>query len=102
MRKNKPGREVFFQTVVLVFLSSEGQNGFIQYILSVSGLSPRYGSLVGGTVLTVTGSGFSDDVSENKVLIGETEIHNITNISYIYIILGLILFLTALICVGVR
>uniref|UniRef100_A0A3P8VH65 PKHD1 like 1, tandem duplicate 2 n=1 Tax=Cynoglossus semilaevis TaxID=244447 RepID=A0A3P8VH65_CYNSE len=60
-------------TVVLVFLSSEGQNGFIQYILSVSGLSPRYGSLVGGTVLTVTGSGFSDDVSENKVLIGDAE-----------------------------
>ncbi|XP_060949378.1 PKHD1 like 1, tandem duplicate 1 [Limanda limanda] len=48
-----------------------GLNGTIEYILEVHSISPLLGSLMGGTRLTVSGSGFSNNTSDNKVSIGE-------------------------------
>uniref|UniRef100_A0A3Q2Z1Q4 PKHD1 like 1, tandem duplicate 1 n=1 Tax=Hippocampus comes TaxID=109280 RepID=A0A3Q2Z1Q4_HIPCM len=39
----------------------------IEYVLEVHGISPTTGSLMGGTQLTISGSGFSQNVSDNKV-----------------------------------
>ncbi|XP_062266639.1 PKHD1 like 1, tandem duplicate 1 [Platichthys flesus] len=48
-----------------------GLNGTIEYILEVYSIFPLLGSLMGGTRLTVSGSGFSNNTSDNKVSIGE-------------------------------
>ncbi|XP_019729703.1 PKHD1 like 1, tandem duplicate 1 [Hippocampus comes] len=45
----------------------------IEYVLEVHGISPTTGSLMGGTQLTISGSGFSQNVSDNKVYFGESE-----------------------------
>ncbi|KAM8882915.1 PKHD1 like 1, tandem duplicate 1 [Synchiropus picturatus] len=60
-----------------------GNNGFamisnevnttITYIFEVTSVSPRVGSLYGGTTLTITGSGFSESIADNKVTIGGVE-----------------------------
>lgn len=42
-----------------------------KYILFVSGISPEYGSVLGGTVLTVVGRGFSDNTSAIAVNVGD-------------------------------
>ena len=42
-----------------------------KYVLEMSDISPRYGSIFGGTVVTVTGRGFSDNTSANVVTIGD-------------------------------
>ncbi|KAM6958720.1 PKHD1 like 1, tandem duplicate 1 [Aplochiton taeniatus] len=53
--------------------TSPGVNASIEYILEVSNVSPVLGSLLGGTRLTITGSGFSSQASDNKVSIGGAE-----------------------------
>lgn len=42
-----------------------------KYVLEITGISPRYGSIFGGTIVTVTGRGFSDDNAANAVDIGD-------------------------------
>uniref|UniRef100_A0A3Q3X6F5 Uncharacterized protein n=1 Tax=Mola mola TaxID=94237 RepID=A0A3Q3X6F5_MOLML len=46
---------------------TNGVNATIEYILEVYSMSPLFGSLLGGTRLTVSGSGFSSNASDNKV-----------------------------------
>ncbi|XP_011607160.2 fibrocystin-L isoform X2 [Takifugu rubripes] len=53
--------------------TSNGVNATIEYILEVYSISPLYGSLMGGTRLTVSGSGFSNGIADNKVSFGEAE-----------------------------
>ncbi|XP_071356429.1 PKHD1 like 1, tandem duplicate 1 [Trachinotus anak] len=50
---------------------SNGVNGTIEYILEYYSIFPLFGSLLGGTRLTVSGSGFSNHTSDNKVSVGE-------------------------------
>ncbi|XP_039677098.1 fibrocystin-L-like [Perca fluviatilis] len=50
--------------------TSNGVNATIEYILEVYSISPLLGSLMGGTRLTVSGSGFSNNTSDNKVSFG--------------------------------
>uniref|UniRef100_A0AAX7VHS5 Polycystic kidney and hepatic disease 1 (autosomal recessive)-like 1 n=1 Tax=Astatotilapia calliptera TaxID=8154 RepID=A0AAX7VHS5_ASTCA len=50
--------------------TSNGVNTTIEYILEVYSVSPLFGSLMGGTKLTVSGSGFSSNVSDNTVSVG--------------------------------
>ncbi|XP_068431576.1 PKHD1 like 1, tandem duplicate 1 [Clinocottus analis] len=52
---------------------SGGVNATIEYILEIYSVSPQLGSLMGGTALTVSGSGFSNKTSDNKVSIGGAE-----------------------------
>ena len=42
----------------------------ITYSLEVTAISPEYGSLLGGTELTITGEGFSNDPDVNSVKLG--------------------------------
>ncbi|XP_025757857.1 PKHD1 like 1, tandem duplicate 1 isoform X2 [Oreochromis niloticus] len=49
---------------------TSGVNTTIEYILEVYSISPLFGSLMGGTELTVSGSGFSSNVSDNTVSVG--------------------------------
>lgn len=49
---------------------SNGVNATIEYILEVYSISPLYGSLMGGTRLTLSGSGFSNRITDNKVSFG--------------------------------
>lgn len=42
-----------------------------KYVLEVTDISPRHGSIFGGTVVTVTGRGFSDNTSAVTVNIGD-------------------------------
>ncbi|XP_050924319.1 LOW QUALITY PROTEIN: PKHD1 like 1, tandem duplicate 1 [Lates calcarifer] len=51
--------------------TSNGVNTTIEYILEVYSISPLFGSLMGGTRLTVSGSGFSSNTSDNTVSVGE-------------------------------
>ncbi|KAF5901267.1 fibrocystin-L isoform X1, partial [Clarias magur] len=51
-------------------LISSGVNTTIEYILRVTSISPQYGSLYGGTTVTITGSGFSPVLEDNKVTLG--------------------------------
>ncbi|XP_076610974.1 PKHD1 like 1, tandem duplicate 1 [Chaetodon auriga] len=53
--------------------TSNGVNATIEYILEIYSITPLFSSFFGGTRLTVTGSGFSNDTSDNKVLIGGAE-----------------------------
>lgn len=55
---------------------SSGVNATIEYILRVTGISPQHGSLFGGTTVTVTGSGFSPVLEDNKVTLGTESGHN--------------------------
>ncbi|XP_036949440.1 PKHD1 like 1, tandem duplicate 1 isoform X2 [Acanthopagrus latus] len=48
-------------------------NTTIEYILEIYSISPQFGSLLGGTKLTVFGSGFSTNTADNKVSIGGAE-----------------------------
>lgn len=56
-----------------VLLHSSGVNASVEYVLEVSGVSPLSGSLLGGTRLTVSGSGFSSNPADNKVVVGEQQ-----------------------------
>uniref|UniRef100_A0A8C2XFR8 PKHD1 like 1, tandem duplicate 2 n=1 Tax=Cyclopterus lumpus TaxID=8103 RepID=A0A8C2XFR8_CYCLU len=51
-----------------------GVNATIEYILEIYSVSPQLGSLMGGTMLTVAGSGFSNNTSDNKISIAECEV----------------------------
>ncbi|XP_061122944.1 PKHD1 like 1, tandem duplicate 1 [Syngnathus typhle] len=53
--------------------SSNGVDARIEYVLEVHSISPTTGSLMGGTQVTVSGAGFSQNVSDNKVYFGESE-----------------------------
>lgn len=53
---------------------SSGVNASIEYILEVSNIFPLTGSLLGGTRLTVSGSGFSSNTSDNSVIVGEQQL----------------------------
>uniref|UniRef100_A0A3Q3JRM8 Polycystic kidney and hepatic disease 1 (autosomal recessive)-like 1 n=1 Tax=Monopterus albus TaxID=43700 RepID=A0A3Q3JRM8_MONAL len=48
-----------------------GVNATIEYILEIYSISPLFGSLMGGTRLSVSGSGFSTNTSDNKVSVGK-------------------------------
>lgn len=50
---------------------SDGVNATIEYILEIYSISPQLGSLMGGTALTVSGSGFSNNTVDNKVSVGK-------------------------------
>ncbi|XP_054620387.1 fibrocystin-L-like isoform X2 [Dunckerocampus dactyliophorus] len=53
--------------------TSNDVNATIKYILEIHAISPTTGSLLGGTDLTITGSGFSPNISDNTVFVGESE-----------------------------
>ncbi|XP_054461971.1 PKHD1 like 1, tandem duplicate 1 [Anoplopoma fimbria] len=53
--------------------TSNGVNATIEYILEIYSISPQQGSLMGGTMLTVSGSGFSNNASDNQVSVGGLE-----------------------------
>uniref|UniRef100_G3NDK3 PKHD1 like 1 n=1 Tax=Gasterosteus aculeatus aculeatus TaxID=481459 RepID=G3NDK3_GASAC len=53
--------------------TSDGVNATIEYILEIYSISPQLGSLMGGTALTVSGSGFSNNTVDNKVSVGGLE-----------------------------
>ncbi|XP_078698697.1 fibrocystin-L-like isoform X2 [Branchiostoma floridae x Branchiostoma belcheri] len=44
----------------------------IEYVLRVTGMSPSRGSLSGGTVVGISGVGFSSNVEEHAVMFGDT------------------------------
>ncbi|XP_075128051.1 fibrocystin-L-like [Leptodactylus fuscus] len=52
------------------FAISRNNKASVEYILEVNSISPQYGSLYGGSRVTLTGAGFSLDPNENKVQIG--------------------------------
>jgi hypothetical protein len=39
----------------------------------VTGISPKQGSALGGTTVTITGENFSDDALDNPVMIGDSD-----------------------------
>ncbi|XP_077992871.1 fibrocystin-L-like [Glandiceps talaboti] len=45
----------------------------VNYKLKVTNVSPTHGSVQGGTLVSITGEGFSDDSSENQVFFGGIE-----------------------------
>ena len=47
-------------------------NASIEYVLEVHSVSPRVGSLLGGTQLTLWGAGFSSNASLVRVSVGES------------------------------
>ena len=49
--------------------------------LKVTGLYPQQGSLFGGTVLTITGSGFGSNISNINISVSKTkcDVINVTN-----------------------
>ncbi|KAM5157489.1 fibrocystin-L [Mantella aurantiaca] len=51
-------------------ISSTDNVTSIKYILEVNSISPQYGSLYGGSHITLTGSGFSSNPQDNYVQIG--------------------------------
>ncbi|KAM3929151.1 fibrocystin-L-like [Leptodactylus fuscus] len=51
-------------------ITSMGSEASVEYILKVNSISPQYGSLYGGSRVTLTGAGFSLDPSKNQVQIG--------------------------------
>lgn len=55
----------------IVSFHSNGVNVSIEYILEIHSIYPLFGSLMGGTRLTVSGSGFSNNTSDNRVSIGK-------------------------------
>ncbi|KAE8599477.1 hypothetical protein XENTR_v10017204 [Xenopus tropicalis] len=79
---NPPGN---YSVLVLVdnlgfaSVSSPDQSS-ITYVLEVNSIHPKFGSLYGGTHITVTGSGFSTDQTSNVVKIGDVPC-NITSSS---------------------
>uniref|UniRef100_A0A8C5AWE7 PKHD1 like 1, tandem duplicate 1 n=1 Tax=Gadus morhua TaxID=8049 RepID=A0A8C5AWE7_GADMO len=52
--------------------NSPGVNASIEYVLEVHSVSPRVGSLLGGTQLTLWGAGFSSNASLVRVSVGES------------------------------
>ena len=50
------------------FLSRLAQ---FEYVLKVSGVSPKHGSIFGGTLMSVFGEGFSPNASANSVTLGD-------------------------------
>ncbi|OCT77099.1 hypothetical protein XELAEV_18032294mg, partial [Xenopus laevis] len=69
---NPPGK---YSVLVLVdnlgFASdSSPDQSSITYVLEVNGIHPKFGSFYGGTQITVTGSGFSSNQTNNVVQIG--------------------------------
>ncbi|XP_040289774.1 fibrocystin-L-like [Bufo bufo] len=51
-------------------ITSMNDGASVVYILEVNSISPQYGSLYGGTRVTLTGSGFSPVPNDNQVQIG--------------------------------
>ncbi|XP_068094025.1 fibrocystin-L-like [Hyperolius riggenbachi] len=51
-------------------IPSNNNGTTIEYILEVTSVSPQYGSLYGGTKVTLAGSGFSPNPQDNQVQIG--------------------------------
>lgn len=51
--------------------SLESKLPHFTYVLEITGISPQYGSIFGGTIVTVTGHGFSDNNAANAVDIGD-------------------------------
>ncbi|XP_068189914.1 fibrocystin-L-like [Antennarius striatus] len=58
--------------------TSNDVNTTIEYILEVYSVFPLAGSLMGGTRLTVTGNGFSNNISDNTVSVGEIDCDVVT------------------------
>ncbi|XP_062385127.1 fibrocystin-L-like [Sardina pilchardus] len=50
---------------------SAGVNATVGYVLEVSGVAPLVGSLYGGSQLTISGSGFSANLEDNSVMLGD-------------------------------
>ena len=53
-----------------VFDFSPGVSTEVKYILLVHDVEPKYGSQEGGTLLTLSGEGFSVNCTENDVTVG--------------------------------
>lgn len=64
------GRTGSFKLVVEKEIGRSNKKNF-RYEIKVTGLSPKTGSVGGGTVLTITGENFSKVPNENQVFIGD-------------------------------
>ncbi|XP_072925977.1 LOW QUALITY PROTEIN: PKHD1 like 1, tandem duplicate 1 [Hemitrygon akajei] len=53
--------------------NSSTANVSIEYILRVTGMTPRLGSLYGGTAITISGAGFSATPEDNTVQLGSVQ-----------------------------
>ncbi|GCB76094.1 hypothetical protein scyTo_0019088, partial [Scyliorhinus torazame] len=66
-----PGNyRIYLQTPV-----SNSVNASIEYVLRVTGVTPRTGSVYGGSKITISGSGFSPVPDDNSVQIGSVPCH---------------------------
>ncbi|XP_035685638.1 fibrocystin-L-like [Branchiostoma floridae] len=53
----------------------------VEYVLRVTGVSPSQGSLSGGTLVGLSGEGFSTNAEENEVMFGDTACEVLTSSS---------------------
>ncbi|XP_048585401.1 fibrocystin-L isoform X2 [Nematostella vectensis] len=61
---------------VMVYVANQGYASYngapprMEYVLVVTDVFPRVGSMLGGTMVRITGRGFSDDAASNEVRVG--------------------------------
>lgn len=61
---------VFVKSVDHGFIDTDAYN--ITVIGQVTNISPTYGSIYGGTIITITGENFSDNILDNPVKVGDS------------------------------
>ena len=77
---NPPGKHLLAVTVAGKGLA-EHADPMLEYVLELTRVSPNQGSVLGGTVMSLEGSGFVQNASEMHVSIGGKKCHIISSTS---------------------